>query len=107
MAETLAQSRPAMGRWISAPVDALRSMLHRGVTDEPVAAAEELLPGIDGAAEAGRRFAARVHGTEDSQPLANAASICRWELLMLRERVVEVPAASALRELHAAIIGHL
>jgi hypothetical protein len=107
MTESLTQSPSAFGRWTGASVDALRSLWRRDETREPAATAVELLPGIEGAAEVGRRFAARIHGIEDSQPLANAASICRWELLVLRERVLELSAGPKLRGLQTEIVRHL
>ena len=72
-------------------MNALRSMWRRQVEDAPECqAGEELVAKLDAAALSGARLVHQVQAPADSQVLANAASIYRWELLMLRERVLEL-----------------
>lgn len=72
-------------------MDAFRSVWRRQVVDAAsVQAGEELVAKLDAAAHSGARLVEQVQASADSQALANAASICRWELLVLRERVLEM-----------------
>ena len=48
---------------------------------------QELIACLESAAALGRRLAEQVEATTDHEPRANAAAICRWEILVLRDRV--------------------
>jgi len=50
----------------------------------------ELIACLETASEVGSRFSDQIAASSDAQPLANAASICRWEILQLRDRVAEL-----------------
>jgi hypothetical protein len=51
-----------------------------------------LISVLDEVAETAEQLADQVAEANESQLRANAASICRWELARLKERVLEVPA---------------
>ena len=85
MARMLTQPAPSR---VWTPWTALCAWWRRDTRSERQTADGELLPSLDAAAEVAARFAERVSVSEDSQPRANAASICRWELLVLRDRVL-------------------
>jgi hypothetical protein len=53
-------------------------------------ASAELVAKLDAAAHSGARLVEQAQAPANSQALANAASILRWELLVLRERVLEL-----------------
>ena len=69
--------------------------------------ADVLINGLDDAAEAGQRLTEKVNAGTDGEPLANAASICRWELLILRERLLEWDFTPALRSARSQIVREL
>ena len=69
--------------------------------------AEVLVSGLDGAAEAGQRLSEKVNAGTDGDPLANAASICRWELLILRERLLEWEFTPSLRTARSQVVREL
>jgi hypothetical protein len=71
------------------------------------ASTEVLVTGLESAAEAGQRLTEKVQSGMDGEPLANAASICRWELLILRERLAEWEFGPALRPLRSQVIREL
>ena len=97
----------ALGRLRTLPLDVLRTMKHRELGTGEVAAADQLLMSLDAAAAAGRRLNDFVSLSEDSQPLANAASICRWELLRLRGGILDPELHGRFRSLRAEVIRHL
>ncbi len=53
----------------------------------PTERPQELIACLDSAAELGQRLAEQVAASADHEPRANAAAICRWEILVLRDRV--------------------
>src|SRR4051794_5315807 len=104
MAQSVAASRSTLDRWRGASWGAFRSLWRRDEHHLAPQAAQELSTSLDSASETGRRLSDQIEASEDSQTLANAASICRWELLILRERVLESEGSSSLR---TEIIRHL
>jgi hypothetical protein len=97
-----------LGRWRAAPLDLLRSLWRReDSVGDTAMLTEVLLNGLDGAAEAGQRLTDKVHAGTDGEPLANAASICRWELLILRERLLEWEFTPAYRTIRTQIVREL
>jgi hypothetical protein len=62
---------------------------------------------LDEVATIGEELAQQVAASDDSQPLANAASICRWQLGRLRARAEAIAAAGGDRNHRASIIRHL
>lgn len=67
----------------------------------------DLTATLDEAAAVGRRLELQVQATPDGKPLANAASICRWELLVLRERLLGAAMEPRERGVHSKIVRHL
>src|SRR4030095_3337201 len=74
---------------------------------EPVAAPEDLVACLETATAVGRRFAEQVAASIDHQPLANAASICRWEILQLRERVADLEVPPPHQNAHTEVVRRL
>ena len=108
MTETLVTVPTTLGRWRMAPLDRLRSMWRREEErGDAAVSSEALMSGLDGAAEAGQRLTEKVHAGADGEPLANAASICRWELLILRERLLEWDLTPAFRPIRAQVVREL
>jgi hypothetical protein len=67
------------------------------VPDAEIAAMGDLSRAIQHAVSAGQRLLESLRQSVENEPLANAASICRWELLVLRERIRETSVPSSLR----------
>ena|SRR5436309_3440537 len=108
MSETLASAPSMLGRWRTTPFDLLRLIWRREDSNgDPAMSAEVLLNGLDGAAEVGQRLSEKVQAGTDGEPLANAASICRWELLILRERLLEWEFTPALRPIRTQVVREL
>lgn len=108
MTEILAPAPSVSGRWRVAPFDLFRSLWRRESSSEVLAmSAEVLFTGLDDAAEAGERLRDKVNAGTDGEPLANAASICRWELLILRERLLEWEFTPALRSVRSQVVREL
>jgi hypothetical protein len=57
----------------------------------------DLAHAIQDAIAAGQRLLESLRQSVENEPLANAASICRWELLVLRERIRETSVPDSLR----------
>jgi hypothetical protein len=104
MAQSLATSRSTLDRWRGASWGAFRSIWRRDERHLGPEATQELSASLNSASDTGRKLAAQIESSEDSQSLANAASICRWELLILRERVLEGEGSSSVR---TEIVRHL
>jgi hypothetical protein len=84
--------------------------LWRGGGDAPpdqVEAPEDLVACLETATDVGRRFAEHVAASIDHQPLANAASICRWEILQLRERVVDLEVPRPHQSVQSEVVRRL
>lgn len=73
-------------------------------TEAELMAARDLLDAIDQTMGAGQRLMDTLRDSVENEPLANAASICRWELLVLRERIAELGGAGAPRPAQAETI---
>jgi hypothetical protein len=69
--------------------------------------AEQLIRILDEAAEMGQAVAEEVSATKGAQPTANAASICRWKLLKLRDRLVEVDSTGRMKGIREETQKHL
>jgi hypothetical protein len=108
MNESLAPTPGMLGRWRSAPLDLLRTIWRREDSNGDAAmSAEVLLTGLDGVFEASQRLTDKVQAGTDGEPLANAASICRWELLILRERLLECDFTPTLRPIRSQVVREL
>lgn len=108
MVEILASPPTVLGRWRAGSISVLRSVWSRGEQAAiPAEATDELLGAIDAADALSHRLTEQMSASSDSQVLANAASICRWELVILRERVLELDMPSPLQSLRTRIVRHL
>ncbi len=67
----------------------------------------DLIACLETASDVGRRFAEHVAASSDHQPLANAASICRWEIMQLRERVAELQIPPPHRPVRSEVVRRL
>ncbi len=76
-------------------------------TDAEISAARDLADAVGQAVSAGQRLMESLRQSVENEPLANAASICRWELLVLRERILELTGPGALRALQAEAVRHI
>jgi hypothetical protein len=105
VAGILAQPPFAAARWGQGAFGALKSAFQRGKIDagDP-ATADELVARLDNATDVGSRLAQQAREAEDVAPLANAASICRWELMVLRERVLETDVPPRLERTRAELV---
>jgi hypothetical protein len=74
---------------------------------EAVEAPEGLIACLETATEVSTRYAEQVAFSSDPQPLANAASICRWEILQLRERVAELDVPPPHDTVHTEVVRRL
>jgi len=84
--------------------------LWRTGNDEPEERVETppaLVDCLEKATDVGRRFAEQVAASSDQQPLANAASICRWEILQLRDRVAELEVPPPHQPVHTEVVRRL
>ncbi|HZT08263.1 MAG TPA: hypothetical protein VFC51_14660 [Chloroflexota bacterium] len=77
------------------------------MADATEAGREKLIRILDAVAETGREVAEEVNATTAPQPTANAASICRWKLLTLKERLHDVEGPRRVRSARAEAIHHL
>ena len=87
----------------------LRS-LWRGGSDELSAQVDppaELIACLQTASEVSSRFSEQVAASSDHQPLANAASICRWEIMQLRDRVAEIDVPGPHQGVHSEVLARL
>ncbi len=98
MAEFLLRPPFLFGKW-RASHGAARSGVNQ--TDAELAAARDLVDAIGRAIGAGQRLMDSLRDSVENEPLANAASICRWELMVLRERIMEINGPSSLRAAQA------
>lgn len=108
MAGILTRPSSGLGQWRTAPLETFKSVWRRqegAATEEGTV--HELVDKLDAAADMGARLAERMLVPGDNQPIANAASICRWELLTLRERVVALEVHPRLRGTHSQVVRHL
>jgi len=86
----------------------LRSLWGGGESStSPVEPPQELIACLETASDVGRRFAEHVAASSDHQPQANAASICRWEMMQLRERVAELEVPRPHQTLHSEVVRRL
>ena len=69
--------------------------------------ADQLARILDEAAEMGQRVSDEISNTKGAQPTANAASICRWKLLKLRDRLADVESAGRLKSTREEALRHL
>jgi hypothetical protein len=107
MAHSLANAPGALERVRGASLGAVRALWRREAPGPATDPSHDLATGLESAAEAGRRLAEQIEQLEENQALANAASICRWELLILRERVLEAEPSMSQRSLRAQVVRHL
>jgi hypothetical protein len=68
---------------------------------------DQLIRILDEAAQMGRQVAEEVSATKGAQPTANAASICRWKLLKLRDRLAEVEGTGRMKTIREETQKHL
>jgi hypothetical protein len=87
--------------------DAWRGMRHSSTTGAVAASRHALLTVLEDVEEVADQLADQVSVSDDSQPRANAASICRWELARLRERVSQIPAQGVDGPQLSAVVRHL
>src|SRR5207249_2925932 len=66
-----------------------------------------LIDGLDAAAGIAERLRDKIATSGEQQVQANAAAICRWQLLTLRDRVLELDHIAAEKRAHAKIPHHL
>jgi hypothetical protein len=85
----------------------LRSLWRGGEPAPPVEAPHDLIACLETASDVGRRFAQQVEASTDHQPLANAASICRWEIMQLRERVADLQVPRPHQPVHSEVVHRL
>jgi hypothetical protein len=69
--------------------------------------ADQLISILDEAAEMGQQVAEEISATHGAQPTANAASICRWRLLKLRERLQAVEGTPRLKSVREEALRHI
>lgn len=107
MAHSLVTSPGTLERMRDASIGAVRTLWRREAPISGTDASHDLATSLESAAEAGRRLSEQIELLEENQALANAASICRWELLILRERVLEAEPGMSQRSLRAQVVRHL
>src|SRR5687768_5115694 len=71
--------------------DAWRGMRHTSTAGALAASRHALLTVLEDVGEVADQLADQVAVSDESQPRANAASICRWQLARLKERVGQIP----------------
>jgi hypothetical protein len=93
----------------AAPLGALKWFRRQEPEDAgDLASAKELASGLTEAAEIAGKLSEQLRDTPaPSQPVANAASICRWELMLLRERLRVMPVERRMRPTQGRILRHL
>lgn len=108
MAEFLWRPPFLFGRWRNPQSSGrTREQGPAAATDAEMAAAHELSLAVQSAVGAGQRLLESLRQSVDNEPLANAASICRWELLVLRERVRGASVPPRLKPLQMGAIRDL
>jgi hypothetical protein len=90
------------GRWRVGP--GARQSGGAALPDAELAAMGDMTRAIQHAVAAGQRLLESLRQSVENEPLANAASICRWELLVLRERIRETSVPGTLRSTQAEAI---
>jgi hypothetical protein len=98
MAEFLSRAPFLFGKW-RAGHGAPQPGEHGETTlpDADLAAVDTMTNAIHNAVAAGQRLLESLRQSVENEPLANAASICRWEMLILRERIRETPVPGTMR----------
>ena len=95
-------------RWTVGPLGAIRSRWGRDELDQAErTTAEQLVQDLDTAVSIGGRLTEKIQALAEPQPLANAASVCRWELLVLRQRLLESDVVPRFRGVRSQIARHL
>lgn len=87
--------------------DAWRGLWRPATTSGLAASRHALLTVLEDVTEVADQLADQVSASDDNQPKANAASICRWELGRLKERVLQIPANGADTAQQTAVVHHL
>ena len=106
MADSLFRPRSFL-RWRrEAPLSPKHATWTTSVTDA-ASGTDQLIRILDEAAETGQHVAEEVSATTGAQPTANAASICRWRLLKLRERLQAVEGTSRLKSIREEALRHI
>jgi hypothetical protein len=105
MAEFLLRAPFLFGKWRSSHGAGRAATRMSGTPSEAeLAEMRELGDAIGRAIGAGQRLMDALRDSVENEPLANAASICRWELMVLRERLSAISGPSTLREVQAESI---
>jgi hypothetical protein len=88
---------------------ALKLWRRREAADPAEADSERgLVVALDKTAEIADRLTQQLRTTPaPSQPVANAASICRWELMVLRERIRMQPINRRMEAIQVKVLRHL
>ena len=87
--------------------DAWRGLWHPSTPSALAASRHALLTVLADVIEVADQLADQVSVSNDSQPRANAASICRWELARLKARVLQIPAQGTDTAHQASVVRHL
>ncbi|MPZ14519.1 MAG: hypothetical protein GEU73_08875 [Chloroflexi bacterium] len=107
MAEKLAGAPTLLSRWWEAPLQALRGRGRRDGERGNEAELASLIAGLDAAVDAVERVSQRMRDLGKSEPLANTAAICRWEILVLRSRLLDTPVSTRHQGELAQVLRHL
>lgn len=101
MARTLSHSPSLLDRW--------RGALGRRESARPDRsdALRDLVSSLETATGVGLRLTEQIQASSEGQPLANAASVCRWELLILRERVLGLDVEPQYRSVRSQVAREL
>jgi len=71
------------------------------------ATTDQLVRILDEAAQMGQLVTDEITNTKGPQPTANAASICRWKLLKLRDEIAGVEGSGRLKSTRDEALKHL
>src|SRR5437868_6930227 len=108
MAESIFRPATVLHWWRAAGFDRKTAWRNDPVTERAEPATDQLITILDEAAETGRRVSEEVvNAVAASQPTANAASICRWKLLTLRQRMLDMGGARRFGENGEAALRHI
>jgi hypothetical protein len=106
VAESLFRPTTFLRWWRKASLGSKNATWTTPVTDVSTGA-EQLIRILDEAAEMGQQVAEEISATQGAQPTANAASICRWRLLKLRERVQAIEGSTRLKSVREETLRHI
>ncbi len=105
LAESIFRPAAVLLWWRATSFDS--KSVRRSATVNDTGETTKLIQILDEAAQMGQQVTDKVSSSADPQPTANAASICRWQLLNLRQQLVDMDGPRRVRSWREDAMKHL